>query len=55
MVAVVGIVCRQNIRIEVRYRNRPNENKLVLYKPLLKVYQSVKMGVHKYQDKALRF
>ena len=35
MAAVVGIVSRCGLRIEVRRRNQPNKSKLVLCKPLL--------------------
>ena len=38
MAALVGIVSRRGLRIEVRRRNQPNKSKLALYKPLLYLY-----------------
>ena len=42
MAAIVGIVSRRGLRIEVRRRNQPNKSKLVLYKPLLRSYSHLK-------------
>ena len=38
MAAIVGIVSRCGLKIEVHRRNQPNKRKLVLYKPLLRLY-----------------
>ena len=35
MAAIVGIVSRHGLRIEVRRRNQANKSNLALYKPLL--------------------
>ena len=37
MAAIVGIVSRRGLRIEVCCRNQPNKSKLVLHKPLLRL------------------
>ena len=42
MAAIVGIVSRHDLRIEVRHRNQANKSKLVLYKPLLCLYSHLK-------------
>ena len=42
MAAIVGIVSRCGLRIEARRRNQPNKSKLVLYKPLLRLYSHLK-------------
>ena len=42
MAAVVGIVSRRGLRIEVCHRNQPNKSKLALYKPLLCLYSHLK-------------
>ena len=41
MAAIVGIVSRRGLRIEVRCRNT-NKSKLALYKPLLRLYSHLK-------------
>ena len=38
MAAIVGIVSRRGLRIEMHRRNQPNKNKLALYKPLFRLY-----------------
>ena len=35
MVAVVSIVNRCGLSVDVHHRNQPNKNKLLLYKPLI--------------------
>ena len=42
MTAIVGIVSRRGLRIEVRRRNQPNKSKLALYKPLLCLFSHLK-------------
>ena len=42
MAAIVGIISRRGLRIEVHHRNQPNKSKLVLYKPLLRLYSHLK-------------
>ena len=42
MAAIVGIVSRRGLRIEVRRRNQANKSKLALYKPLLCLYSHLK-------------
>ena len=42
MAAVVNIVSRCGLRIDTCHRNQPNISKLLLYKPLLSLYQSLK-------------
>ena len=42
MAAIFGIVSRRGLRIEARRRNQPNKSKLVLYKPLLRLYSYLK-------------
>ena len=42
MAAIVSIVSRRSLRIEVRCRNQPNKSKLALYKPLLCLYSHLK-------------
>ena len=42
MAAIVGIVSRRGLRIEARHKNQPNKSKLVLYKPLLRLYSHLK-------------
>ena len=42
MAAIVGIVSRRGLRIEVHRRNQANKSKLVLYKPLLRLYSHLK-------------
>ena len=42
MAAIVGIVSKNGLRIEVRRRNQPNKCKLALYKPLLCLYSHLK-------------
>ena len=42
MAAIVGIVSRSGLRIEVRHRNQSNKSKLALYKPLLCLYSHLK-------------
>ena len=42
MAAIVGIITRCSLRIEVRRRNQPNRSKLALYKPLLRLYSHLK-------------
>ena len=42
MAAIVGIISRRGLRIEVRRRNQPNKSKLLLYKPLLRLYSHLK-------------
>ena len=42
MAAVVGIISRRGLKIEVHHRNQPNKSKLVLYKPLLHFYSHLK-------------
>ena len=42
MAAIVDIVSRRGLRIGVRHRNQPNKSKLVLYKPLLRLYSHLK-------------
>ena len=42
MAAIVGIVSRRGLRIEVRHRNQSNKSKLALYKPLLCLYSHLK-------------
>ena len=42
MAAVVDIVSRRGLRIGAHHRNQPNKSKLVLYKPLLRLYSHLK-------------
>ena len=42
MAAIVGIVSRRGLRIEVCRRNQANKSKLALYKPLLCLYSHLK-------------
>ena len=42
MAAIVGIVSRRGLRIEVHHKNQPNKSKLLLYKPLLCLYSHLK-------------
>ena len=42
MAAIVGIVSRHGITIEVCCRNQPNKRKLALYKPLFHFYSHLK-------------
>ena len=42
MAAIVDIVSRRGLRMEVRHRNQPNKSKLALYKPLLRLYSHLK-------------
>ena len=42
MAAIIGIVSRRGLTIEVRCRNQPNKRKLALYKPLLHFYSHLK-------------
>ena len=42
MAAIVSIVSRHGLRIESHHRNQPNKSKLVLYKPLLRLYSHLK-------------
>ena len=42
MAAIVGILSRYGIRIEVHRRNQPNKSKLMVYKPLLHLYSHLK-------------
>ena len=42
MAAIVGVVSRCGLRIEAHCRNQPNKSKLVLYKPLLRLYSHLK-------------
>ena len=42
MAAIVDIVSRRGLRIEVRHRNQANKSKLALYKPLLCLYSHLK-------------
>ena len=42
MAAIVNIVSRRGLRIGARRRNQPNKSKLVLYKPLIRLYSHLK-------------
>ena len=42
MAAIVDIVGRRGLRIEVCRRNQPDKSKLALYKPLLHLYSHLK-------------
>ena len=42
MAAIVSIVSRCGLRIEVRHRNQPDKSKPTLYKPLLHLYSHLK-------------
>ena len=42
MAAIVDIVSRRDLRIEAHHRNQPNKSKLVLHKPLLRIYSHLK-------------
>ena len=42
MAAIVGIISRRGLRIEMRHRNQPNKSKLALYKPLIRLYSHLK-------------
>ena len=42
MAAIVGIVTRRGLRIEVHHRSQPNKSKLALCKPLLHLYSHLK-------------
>ena len=42
MAAIVGIISRHGLRIELHRRNKPNKCKLVLYKPLRCLYSHLK-------------
>ena len=42
MAAIVGIISRRGLTIEVCCRNQPNKSKLALYKPLLHFYSHLK-------------
>ena len=42
MAAILSIVTRHGLRIEVHHRNQPNKSKLALYKPLLHFYSHLK-------------
>ena len=53
MAAIVGIISRCGLRIEVRRRNQPNKSKLALYKPLLRLYSHLKQPP--ISNKAKRF
>ena len=46
MAAIVGIVSSRGLRIEVRHRNQPNKSKLMLYKPLLRLYSHLKQRTY---------
>ena len=55
MVAIVSIVSRRGLRDEARRRNRPNKNKLALYKPLLYFYSHLKQLHMSLSNKTERF
>ena len=42
MAAIVDIFSSRGLRIGGRRRNQPNKSKLVLYKPLLRLYSHLK-------------
>ena len=42
MAAIVSIISRHSLTIEVRHRKHPNKSKLALYKPLLHYYNHLK-------------
>ena len=42
MAAIVDIVSRCGLRIRARHRNQLNKSKLVLYKPLIRLYSHLK-------------
>ena len=42
MAAIVGIVIRRGITIELSHRNQPNRSKLALYKLFLHFYSKLK-------------
>ena len=42
MAAIVGIISRRGLRIEVCHSNQTNKSKLALYKPLLRLYSHLK-------------
>ena len=42
MAAIVGIISRRGFRIKAHHRNQPNKSKLVLYKPLIRLYRHSK-------------
>ena len=42
MAAIVDIVSRRGLRIGARRRKQSNKSKLVLYKPLLRLYSHLK-------------
>ena len=53
MAAIVDIFSRRGLRIGARCRNQPNKSKLVLYKPLLRLYSHLKQPY--ISNKAKRF
>ena len=44
---LVSNVSSQNLSIDACSRNQPNKSKLVLYKPLILLWESIKTVVHK--------
>ena len=42
MAAVIDIVSRRGLSIDVHHTNQPNKSKLVLYKPLIHIYSHLK-------------
>ena len=41
-IPIVDIVSRRGLKIEAHHRNQPNKSKLVLYKPLFRLYSHLK-------------
>ena len=55
MAAIVGIISRDGLRIEVCRTNQLNKSKLVLYKPLLRLYSHLKQPYISNKTKRLSY